>query len=130
MAKPKLKVKDDSMENNLFIVSVDKSITKDKTIIVYADHYIIDEFGNAIFRNKYTDKGKVFTIKADSWESIVKYEDGIPDIEQSVRYQTLKEHFEELELALMELEEAERKAAEAEAAEEAKVATEGEEKKE
>ena len=106
MKKGKLKIRDESIENNLFIISVDKGISKDKTIIVYADHYIIDEFGNAIFRNKYSDKGKVFTITSGNWESIIKYEDGISDIEQPVRCQTLKEHFEELEMALLELEEA------------------------
>jgi len=119
MKKGKLKIRDESIENNLFIISVDKGISKDKTVIVYADHYIIDEFGNAIFRNKYSDKGKVFTITSGNWESIIKYEDGISDIEQPVRCQTLKEHFEELEMALLELEEAEKKAAE-----EAKITTE------
>lgn len=119
--KLRLKVKDDPIENNLFIISIDKSISKDKTIIVYANDYTIDEFGNVIFKN---GKEKIFTITTGNWESITKYDDNIPEIDQPVRYQTLKQHFEELELAIMELEETERKAAEAEAAEEAKVALE------
>jgi hypothetical protein len=87
---------------NIYVVNVNDVITKPKEMIVYADYYMVSDGNHLTFINL-DDNGEnyVLTIEASYWKSVYQYENMDKKF-QCVRFQTLQEHLEEIELIEME----------------------------
>ena len=116
MAKVKLTIQDEPVGKNLYIVGVVDSISKSKTVLVYSDHYMLDDHSNLVFVNTVgKSEDFIFAIKAGDWKTVIKYED-IFDPLKCVRIMTLQERLDELDMIALEKEENAKKAAELEEA--------------
>jgi hypothetical protein len=127
MAKSKLKTHDEPIGTNLYIVGVVESVAKNKTVLVNADEFTLDDHSNLVFIND-GDEGQdfIYAIRAGDWKTVTKFEEKVEEHARCVRVMTLQERLDEKK-ALKELrDEEERKEREAaeKAAEEEKTAAE------
>lgn len=116
MAKVRLSIQEEPVGKNLYIVGVVDSVSKSKTVLVYADHYILDDHSNLVFVNTVSkSEDFIFTIRAGDWKTVTKYEDILESI-KCVRFITLQERLDEITMIALEKEEAIKKALELEEA--------------
>jgi hypothetical protein len=108
MAKQSLKVKDNPLGVNLYIVSVVESVHKGKTVLVYADEFEIDDQGLLVFK---VDEEIIYVIRSGDWKTIQLFED-VEDFLKCVRFMSLQERLDEIIIKQLEKEEAEKKAIE------------------